>query len=120
MAIKFHYPAVVLDKMRRLLDRAEEQVPFKQDERYKKTRRDVNKHVRAAWVKDRCGMNIGYLQGCLAGDNMEPSGRVLKNMGFEVYIKDLETGELTQVNYFGICEVDHSNPSDPKVVYESE
>ena len=117
MAIKFFYPPLVLKKMARVMDRANVEVPPKLDPRCKKIERDLARNERGQWVKGRYGLNEGYLRGCLAGDHLEPSGRVLKNMGFEVYIKDLETGEIEKIDYFGTCEVDHSDPANPKVVY---
>jgi hypothetical protein len=118
MAIKFHYPPIVLKKMQRYLDRCLELHPAIRDERYKNSERNTNWRAQANYITERCGMGIGYLKGCILGHNLDPSGRVLKNMGFEVYLKDLETGEFEKIDYHGRCEIDHSDPLNPKLMLE--
>lgn len=117
--IKFLTPPVVLEKMQRILDRAHEAFPIVVDPENPR-RKDGNSLKRDEYVKSMIGMNLGYLKGCIKGTYREPSGRVLKNMGFEIYVKDLETGEFTKVDYWGRTEIDHSDPANPKLIEDHE
>ena len=119
MAIKMLYPPIVIAKIKRILEWSLQAVPVDQDPRFSLPR-DRASNLRAAAVQDRIGLQLGYIRGVIGGDFTEPSGRVLKNLGFEVYLKDLETGEMEKIDYLGRCEIDHSDPKNPKRVMEDE
>ena len=118
--IKFLYPPVVIDKVKRILHEAETAIPKgqKPDRRAKDAFRDE----REEWVRSRYGLGLGYLEGIIAGHYREPSGRVLKNLGFDIFVRDAadETGQCVQVDFMGICDVDHSDPQNPKVILSDD
>lgn len=115
MSIRFEYPKLVLDKMRRVLDDAIAHFPIEAGIRAKTSRsvKDANKDDRTAYVVSKWGLADSYMGGCIKGTYREPSGRVLKNMGIEIWVKDLETGEMQKVDFFGRCEIDHTDPANP-------
>jgi hypothetical protein len=117
MSVKMPYPKIVIAKVQRLIDRGLREIPVRQDPRYK-MERDLDHKKRQILTEQRIGLGLGYLRGIIAGNYLEPSGRVLKNLGFEIYVKDLETGEMEKVDYFGRCQVDHSDPANPRVLVE--
>lgn len=119
MSIRMLYSPLIKSKIRRFISRAEETIPVNQDPRYSRPR-DRSRIARGAFIQGMCGLTLGYLEGILAEDHTEPSGRVIKNLGFEILVRDLETGETEVVEFLGRCEVDHSDPANPKMIVDEE
>jgi len=111
MTLKIEYGSLVLNKMQRRLTEAYELYPKIVPEG--KKRGDINRDARNDYIKEKTGMTVGYLAGCIAKDYREPSGRVINNMGIEVWYKDPETGEMELQKVIGRCEIDHSPPTSP-------
>lgn len=114
MSIRFEYPPLVKKKVQRVIDWAYGKFPKTSGENKNgRQTKDVNRDIRNDAVVARIGLNLGYLEG-IGRQYREPSGRVMKNLGIEIWVKDLETGEMELVDFFGRCEIDHSDPAEPK------
>jgi hypothetical protein len=64
---------------------------------------------RERYCQDKCGLTYGYLTR-IGKSFKKPSARVLMNLGYEVYVKDLATGELSLLELDVKCDWNPSNP----------
>jgi hypothetical protein len=106
MSIRLWYPPIVLAKIERWVAEAKE---------------GGRSHPEAkAHFLERFNIGMSYFTQVLSqtqrGIPQQPSNRVLKNLGFELYIKDLETGEMEKVDLGCPEEVDHSRPTSPRFI----
>jgi hypothetical protein len=64
---------------------------------------------RDAYCQHRCGLSYSYLRR-VGVQFKKPSSRVLMNLGYEIYVKDLATGELSRLEMDVKCDWNPSNP----------
>jgi len=114
MTVKVSYSPLMKKKAQRLIDRAIEERPVDMGPGRTTRHIDRNKKEREDEFRAKWGVSLGYLEAVIRGTYTEPSGRVLKNLGFEVLVRDVETGETEVVDFAGRCEVDWSDPKNPR------
>jgi hypothetical protein len=61
------------------------------------------------YCQKRCGLSFAYLNR-IGTSFKKPSARVLMNLGYEVYAKDLATGEMSLLELDVKCDWNPSNP----------
>jgi arylamine N-acetyltransferase len=67
------------------------------------------KDQRDGYCQERCGLTYSYLSR-VGKDFKKPSARVLMNLGYEVFVKDLATGEMSRLELDVKCDWNPSNP----------
>jgi hypothetical protein len=64
---------------------------------------------RDAHCQSRCGLTFEYLRR-VGTDFKKPSARTVMNLGYEVYVKDVGTGEFTKLELDVPCDWNPANP----------
>lgn len=64
---------------------------------------------REEYCQKRCGLTHGYLSR-IGKDFKKPSARVIMNLGYEIYVKDLATGEFSKLETDIKCDWNPRNP----------
>jgi len=84
------------------------------DSLYEKYPREPNRmksnnlvQAREQWGVETYGLSRRYLSSLASGINPYITARPLGNLGFEVWVKDIETGEMEKVDIGGPWEIDH-------------
>lgn len=120
MTIRLEHPPLLVRKVERILARLDAEFPKQEGDREGRKIKDVNSENRNEACRLMTGMNVSYLRQ-IANPNSkirEPSGRVMKNLGVELYVKDKETGEMELVEFMGRCEIDFTDPANPRLIEE--
>ncbi len=64
---------------------------------------------RDAYCQNRCGLTYDYLRR-IGLHFLKPSDRTLMNLGYELYAKDVATGEFHQLDLDVKCDWNPQNP----------
>jgi len=64
---------------------------------------------RDAHCQRRCGLTFEYLRR-VGTDFKKPSARTIMNLGYEVWVKDVGTGEFTKLELDVKCDWNPKNP----------
>lgn len=94
--IKMPYPPIVIRKIEEIVKEAEHLWG-----------RDMKE--KDYYCRDLCGLGYRYLKCVLDGVYKDPSTRVLVNLGFEILLRDKDTGEV-EVAKIGLCDWNPRNP----------
>lgn len=71
--------------------------------------RSLPRDQRDAYCQDRCGLTFAYLRR-VGKQFKKPSARVLMNLGYELLVRDLATGELSRLELNVPCDWNPRNP----------
>jgi hypothetical protein len=64
---------------------------------------------RDAYCQRRCGLSYSYMTR-IGKEFKKPSSRVLMNLGYEVFVRDVATGEISRLEMDVRCDWNPSNP----------
>lgn len=65
--------------------------------------------ARDLYAQSRWGLSLDYLKK-IGRQHKSPSGRVLDNMGLEVWVRDPRTGEEEKLEFDYVCDWTPRNP----------
>ena len=88
------YNEELIAKARALAAEAREKVPWQE---------------RNAYCQKRCGLTYQYLNR-IGTAFKKPSARTIMNLGYELYVKDLATGEFSKLELEVKCDWNPQNP----------
>ena len=94
MTIKATYNQAMIDKAHAIVAEAEAQALHVDRDRF---------------CQERCGLTYQYLKR-IGKTHKHPSARTIMNMGYELYVRDLATGELSKLEAEVKCDWNPQNP----------